>query len=122
MKLGESLEIYAKPKKKVKAVGAAPTTGSSLVNSRRYRTVSTRYGVVPGNAGTAKVEPGGTRDGRIINEYKTREEAERAAQARPFTKMVEGPMPEDDTPRLRDLARRRLVRTNPDVDAAKRRK
>lgn len=101
MKLDETI--------KLNCVGAAPAVGvSSVMTGRKYRVVSTRYGMNPGKNGLT--------DDRIISEWPTLEEAQRASDAMPYTKVVVGPLPEDQTMQVRDLARRRLVQTNPDVD------
>lgn len=57
----------------------------------------------------------GTRDSRVIHRNLTKEEAERASLAMPFTKVVKGVLPEED-PELREAARRKAQRENPDVD------
>lgn len=63
---------------------------------RKYRVVDTRYG-------------------HDVSEHDFPGDAERAARARPFSKVVSQPN-RDTTPALRDIARRRMVKTNPDVD------
>lgn len=88
--------VFAK-RKKMK--GAGGQTDSSSFIGRRYRTVDIKYG-------------------HEIGEYDNPEEAEHAAQARPWTKVLSEPNPAQ-TPEVRDIARRRLVKVNPDVDAQK---
>jgi len=74
--------------------GAGQTDSSSLIG-RKYRVVDTKYGFT-------------------MSEYDNPEEAEHAAQARPYSKVMSEPNPAQ-TPEVRDIARRRLVQTNPDV-------
>ncbi len=76
-------------------VKAGQTDSSSFVG-RKYRVVDTKYG-------------------HYISEHDNPEEAEKAAQARPWSKVLSEPDPAQ-TQEVRDIARQRLVKTNPDVD------
>ena len=53
--------------------------------------------------------------GHVISEHDNPEDAERAMLARPNSKVTSRPLPQF-TPEVRDRARQRLVKTNPDVD------
>lgn len=75
---------------------AGGQTDSSSFIGRKYTVVDTKYG-------------------HYISEHDNPEDAERSARARPYSKVVSQPRPEN-TPQVRDMARRRLVKTNPDVD------
>lgn len=76
-------------------VKAGQTDSSSFIG-RKYRVVDTKYG-------------------HYISEHDNPEDAERAAQARPWSKVLSEPDPAQ-TQEVRDIARQRLVKTNPDVD------
>ena len=80
---------------KIKAEGAGQTDSSSFIG-RRYRVIDTKYG-------------------HSIGEYDNPDEAEHAARTRPYSKVTSWPQPENSQ-KLRDIARQRQVRTNPDVD------
>jgi|SRR5579864_2355760 len=54
--------------------------------------------------------------GHPIGEYDNPDEAKNAMLARPYSKVTSQP-DIAQTPAVRDLARKRLVKTNPDVDA-----
>lgn len=77
------------------AAAGGQTDSSSLVG-RKYQVVDTKYG-------------------HVISEHDNPEEAETAARARPWSKVVSYPNPAN-TQKARDMARQRLVKTNPDVD------
>lgn len=77
-----------------KKLRAGQSDSSSFVG-RKYRVVDTRYG-------------------HEISEHDNPEDADHAAQARPYSKVLSYPNPAQ-TPEVRDIARRRLVQTNPDV-------
>jgi hypothetical protein len=85
--------VFAK-RKKIK--GAGGQTDSSSFVGRRFTVVDTKYG-------------------HVISEHDNPEDAEHAAQARPWSKVLSQPNPAQ-TPEVRDIARQRLVKTNPDVD------
>jgi len=57
-----------------------------------------------------------TKYGHGIGEYDTPDQAEKASLARPYSKVTSQP-DIAQTPKVRDIARKRLVRMNPDVDA-----
>lgn len=80
---------------KMKAAAGGQTDSSSLIG-RKYQVVDTKYG-------------------HVISEHDDPDEAEHAAQARPYSKVLSHPNPAM-TPEVRDIARQRLVKTNPDVD------
>jgi hypothetical protein len=88
MKLRSQMELLGQ------AAGGQTDT-SSLVG-RKYRVQDTRYG-------------------HIISEHDTPEDAERAARARPYSKVISHPTP-SQTQEVRDIVRRRAVKVNPDVD------
>jgi len=75
---------------------SAGQSDSSSFIGRKYTVVDTKYG-------------------HYISEHDNPDEAENAARARPYSKVVSQPRPEN-TPAVRDMARQRLVKTNPDVD------
>lgn len=81
----------------VKATAAGGQTDSSSLIGRKYRVVDTKYG-------------------HDIGEYDTPSEAEKAMLARPYSKIMSHP-DLSTTPEVRDLARKRLVKTSPDIDA-----
>lgn len=81
---------------RLQATAAGGQTDSSSFIGRKYRVVDTNYG-------------------HYVGEYDDPEEAERAALARPYSKVVSNPDPAQ-TQEVRDMARKRLVKTNPDVD------
>ena len=76
---------------------AAGGQGGSSKMGRNYQTVDKQYGFV-------------------VHEDQTPSEAEKAALARPYTRVQSQP-DVSTTPEVRDLARKRLVKTNPDIDA-----
>jgi hypothetical protein len=78
----------------VELLKAGQTDSSSMVG-RRYRVVDTKYG-------------------HVISEHDNPEDAEHAARARPYSKVLSEPVP-SQTPAVRDMARARAVQTNPDV-------
>lgn len=80
----------------LKAQAAGGQTDSSSFIGRKLRVVDTRYG-------------------HAISEHDNPEDAERAARARPYSKVVSWPRPENSQ-KLRDMARARAVKTNPDID------
>ncbi len=82
-------------KKELQGQAAGGQTDSSSFIGRKYRVVDLKYN-------------------HAISEHDNPEEAERAARARPYSKVVSWPQPENSQ-KLRDIARKRLVRTNPDV-------
>lgn len=104
MKLKAAMELHA---------GAAAGTtsfGSNLVG-RKFWVVSTRYGNSP-----ARKFPT-VQDGRVFSgPYDTLEEAQRASQGIPYSRVESQPQLEE-TPEVRDMVRTRMVKTNPDVDA-----
>jgi hypothetical protein len=53
--------------------------------------------------------------GHVISEHESEEEAKKASLARPYSKVLSNPE-QIDTPEIRDIARKRMVRHNPDVD------
>jgi len=57
----------------------------------------------------------GTGDSRVIHRNLTKQDAERASLAMPFTKVVKGPLPEED-PEIRKKVRRKLIESHPDLD------
>lgn len=77
------------------ALQGGQTDGSSLMG-RKYQVVDTKYG-------------------HVISEHDNWMEAEQAARARPYSKIKSFPNPENGQ-NLKDIARKRLVKTNPDVD------
>lgn len=89
MKLKSQVEL-------MKSAAAGGQTDSSSLIGRKYRVVDTRYG-------------------HVISEHNTPDEAEYAARARPYSKVLSEPEP-SQTQEVRDMARRRLVKTNPDID------
>lgn len=84
-----------KKKKKVKGAAGGQTDSSSFIG-RKY--------IVQDHPGY----------GHYIGEYDTPEEAEHASRTRPYSRVISRPRPEN-TPEVRDMARQRLVKTNPDV-------
>lgn len=111
MKLAETLELHTKAPKKLKrtkATAAGGQGGSSQLG-RQYAVVLNREsdGVSQGKLGTTNT--------RVVHRTKIADQAEKMSQAMPYTKVVSAPLPEE-TIKLRDIARKRLVRTNPDVD------
>lgn len=56
-----------------------------------------------------------TKYGNVISEHDDPEEAEYAARARPYSKVISTPTAENSQ-KLKDIARRRQVKTNPDTD------
>ena len=102
----------------INADAAAGTTsmGSNLTG-RKYWVTSKNYGNSPA-ARFPRVQDGQVTSGP----YDDPQEAEKASQAMPYTKVSSAPQLEQ-TPAVRDIARKRAVRTSPDVDAkGKRRK
>ena len=93
--MGVDRRIYAKKKRK-KLKGAGGQTDSSSFIGRKYRVVDTKYG-------------------HEISEHDNPEDAEHTAQARPWSKVLSEPNPAQ-TPEVRDIARQRLVKTNPNID------
>lgn len=89
MKVGTAIKLQ------MDATAAGGQGGSSKVG-RKYQVVDKQYGFV-------------------VHEDESPSEAERQATARPYTKVVSQPDP-TTTPEVRDLARKRLVTTNPDID------
>jgi hypothetical protein len=87
--------IQPKRKKKLRGAAGGQTDSSSFIG-RKYVVQDIRYG-------------------HLIGEYDTPEEAEHASLARPYSKVMSQPNPAQ-TPEVRDIARRRAVKTNPDVD------
>lgn len=75
--------------------------GSSLVG-RKYLVRDTKYG-------------------HPIGEYDNPDEAKTAMLSRPYSAITSQPNIAQ-TPQVRDLARKRLVKTNPDVDAGAKKK
>ena|SRR5580765_6179902 len=75
---------------------AGGQTDSSSFIGRKYTVVDTKYG-------------------HYISEHDTPDAAEKSARARPYSKVISQPRLEN-SPVVRDMARRRLVKTNPDVD------
>lgn len=85
MKLNEAVELQADIEHE-----------SGGFTGRKYRVVDTRYG-------------------HDVSEHDFPGDAEKAARARPFSKVVSTPN-RATTPALRDMARSRMVKTSPDVD------
>lgn len=79
-----------------KMKGAGGQTDSSSFIGRKYQVVDTKYG-------------------HVISEHDNPQDADHAAQARPYSKVLSQPNPAM-TPEVRDIARQRLVKTNPDTD------
>lgn len=75
---------------------AGGQTDSSSFIGRKWKTQDIKYG-------------------HYLGEYDSPEEAEKAARARPYTRVVSWPEP-TRTQQVRDIARKRIVKTNPDVD------
>ena len=90
MKLKEQIALRAGQE-----AAGAQTGGSSMIG-RKYRVVDTRYGYV-------------------ISEHDDPDSARHAMRARPYSKIISEQTP-SETPEVKDLARRRMVWTNPDVD------
>lgn len=111
MKLHSAIELYAQRRKKKKRVKA--TTGgqgsSSLIGRKYYVTLKQ-----DGSSPAARYPQ--IHDPRVVSEHDTPEEAEKASLAMPYTKVTSEPRREE-TPEIRDIVRRRAVRTNPDVDS-----
>ncbi len=80
----------------LQATAAGSQTDSSSMVGRKYKVVDTKYG-------------------HVIGEYDDPEEANTAMLARPYSKIVSTP-DIAQTPAVRDIARKRLVQTNPDID------
>ena len=78
------------------ADAAGGQTDTSSLIGRKYRVIDTRYG-------------------HVISEHDDPTEAEHAARARPYAKVISQPDPRQ-TQQLRDIARKRAVKTNPDID------
>jgi hypothetical protein len=83
--------------KKMEADAAGGQTDSSSFVGRKYKTQDTKYG-------------------HFINEFNDPVEAEKSARARPYTRVISWPQP-TKTQDVRDMARQRIVKTNPDVDS-----
>jgi hypothetical protein len=79
-----------------KSVKAGQSDSSSFIG-RKYRVTDTKYG-------------------HSIGEYDDPETAEHAARTRPYSKVTSWPQPENSQ-KLRDIARKRQVKTNPDIDS-----
>lgn len=88
-KMEETIALYG--------TAAGSQTDSSSLVGRKYKVVDTKYG-------------------HIIGEYDFPEDAERAAQARPYSRVITSEPSIVQTPAVRDIARQRLVKTNPDID------
>lgn len=82
----------------VKADAAGGQTDSSSFIGRKYK---------------VQDHPG---YGHFIGEYDDPEEAEHAARTRPYSRVISWPEP-TKTPAVRDMARARQVKTNPDIDS-----
>jgi hypothetical protein len=96
MNLAATVALRKPPRKQRKKLRGAGQTDSSSLIGRKYQVVDTHYG-------------------HVISEHDNPEDADHAASARPFSKVLSQPNPAM-TPEVRDIARRRLVKTNPDVD------
>ena len=81
----------------LKGQAAGGQTDSSSFVGRKFRVVDTKYG-------------------HAISEHDDPAEAEKAARARPYSKVISWPQIEK-TQQLRDIVRQRQVKTNPDVDS-----
>lgn len=88
MKIRSQIELLAD-------AAGAQTGGSSMVG-RKYRVIDSRYG-------------------DVISEHDDPDSARIASRARPYSKIISWQTPAV-TPVVKDLARRRMVKTNPDVD------
>ena len=84
------------PYQPFRAAAAGGQTDSSSFVGRKYTVVDTHYG-------------------HPISEWDDPDSAEKAATGRPYSKVLSRPLPQF-TPKVRDMARQRLVKTNPDVD------
>jgi hypothetical protein len=95
MNLKTTIALSQSARKKGITEGGGQTDSASFVG-KRYRTVDTHYG-------------------HYIGEYDNPEEAEHAARARPFTKVLSYPVPAQ-MPKVRNTARRKALKKNPDTD------
>lgn len=112
MKLHSAIQLHElKVKKKKKRVKAnTGGQGSSSLIGRKYYVVNRNDGTSPAARYPQKY------DSRVVSEHNNPEDAEKASLAMPYTRVMSEPRREE-TPEIRDIVRRRAVRTNPDVDS-----
>jgi len=94
--------------KDVKANTGGQGQGSEI--GRKYYVVLKHDGSSPASHYPQKY------DGKVVSEHNTPEEAETASLAMPYTRVQSEPRREE-TPEIRDIVRKRMVRTNPDIDS-----